>query len=278
MGPPPPVSRSEMLKNIVSQKDKQQTQPRRTSSEETTFSESLSVAEKTKWHDSTTSSKRPKIVQIKDSEGKTILVQEIEKDVMMFLEYHLKEFYWSKEDKLDRPLSPISRDWRQERLERGERSVHKALANPIVRLLKVDPNATPDRVGGIHEQNKYTLLRKDGSEQKITDGDLFHPLDIIMLKKTYDQDKGNTRFIRRSLHSLTKAGVKLFERVALSDFDLCINFDYVHSKKVHLPPPNTSITAELEEDAKTGVIFEKLELSVVFRDIEEKKAPFEVVC
>ncbi|MFS8001365.1 hypothetical protein Hanom_Chr13g01189551 [Helianthus anomalus] len=206
--------------------------------------------------------------------------KEIEKDIMMFPEHHLNEFYWSPEDKLDRPPSPIRRDWRDERLERGDKSIHMALENPIEGVLKVDAQTAPDRMGGNHEQNKYTLLRKDGSEQKITDGglaDLLHPLDIITLKKIYDQDKGNTRFVRRALYSLSKARVKLFERAALSDFDLCINFDYVHKKKVHIPPPDTSIPAELEEEARTGVIFEKPKLSVVFRDIEEKKALFRVV-
>ncbi|MFS7953686.1 hypothetical protein Hanom_Chr07g00621551 [Helianthus anomalus] len=98
-----------------------------------------------------------------------------------------------------------------------------------------------------------------------------------MLKKIYDQDMGNIRFIRRALHNLIKVGVNLFERVALSDFDLCTNYDYIHRKKVHSPPPDTSILAELEEEARTGVIFENPELSVVLRDIEEKNALLELL-
>ncbi|MFS7969018.1 hypothetical protein Hanom_Chr09g00804251 [Helianthus anomalus] len=233
-----------------------------------------------KWADSaTSSSKKPKIVQKKTTEGNTIFVQEIDKDVMMFPKHHLKEFYWSAEDKLDRPLSPMSRDWKEERLERGENNIHKALDNPVKRVLKVDANVTPDGFGGKYEQNRYTLLRKDNTEQRITDGNLadqLHPMDIIILKKIYSQDKGNNRFVRRALDSMSKAGVKLFKRVALSDFDLCINYDHIHQKKVHIPPPDTSIPAELEKEARIGVIFEQPGLSVVFMDIEGKKALFRV--
>ncbi|MFS7963213.1 hypothetical protein Hanom_Chr08g00735421 [Helianthus anomalus] len=87
----------------------------------------------------------------------------------------------------------------------------------------------------------------------------------------------NIRFVRRALNSLSKAGVKLFERATLSDFDLCINFDYVHKKKVHIPPPDKSIHAEHEEETRTGVILEQPELSIVFRNIEEKKVLFRIV-
>ncbi|MFS7995460.1 hypothetical protein Hanom_Chr12g01118161 [Helianthus anomalus] len=148
---------------------------------------------------------------------------------MMFPEHHLEEFYWSEEDKLDRPLSP---------------SIHRALDNPVVRVLKVDADVTPNGFGGKYEQNRYTFRRKDGSEQKITYRDLadqLHPMDLITLKKIYDQDKGNNRFVRRALDSISKAGVKLFEKVALSDFDMCINYDNIHQKKVHILPPDTSI-------------------------------------
>ncbi|MFS7938435.1 hypothetical protein Hanom_Chr05g00439681 [Helianthus anomalus] len=203
-------------------------------------------------------------MQKKTPEGKTIFVQEIDKDVMMYPEHHLREFYWSAEDKLDRPLSPISRGWREERLEREIKSIHKTLDNPVERVLKVDAHSTPD----------------DGSGQRITDGDLadlLHPVDIITLNRIYDKDKGNNKFVRRALDIMSKAGVKLFERATLSDFDLCINFDHVHKKNVHIPPPDTSIHTELEKEARTRVIFEQLEISVVFRDIEEKKALFELL-
>ncbi|MFS7904101.1 hypothetical protein Hanom_Chr01g00032031 [Helianthus anomalus] len=261
---PTPVSKEEILRryettpiviadlNIVSP----QTQPRKNTSGETVFSENLNLSEKIKWEDSaTSSSKRPKIVQRKDSEGKTIMVQEIEKD-------------------LDRPLSLVSRDWRGEGLERGAKSIHRALENPIERVIKLDAQATPDIMGGIHEQNKYTLLGKDGNEQRITDGDLadlLHPMDIITLKRINDQDKGNTRFVRRAIDSLSKAGVKLFEKAALSDFDLCINFDYVHKKKVHIPLPDTSIPAEVEEETRTSVIFEQPEHLRLFSETLKKR-------
>ncbi|MFS7936162.1 hypothetical protein Hanom_Chr05g00412191 [Helianthus anomalus] len=94
--------------------------------------------------------KRPKIVQQKTLEGNTILVQEIDKDVMMFPEQNLREYYWSAEDRLDRPPSPISRDWRLERLERGLESIHKTFDNPVVRVLKIDDDITSDRH---YEQN-----------------------------------------------------------------------------------------------------------------------------
>ncbi|MFS7899011.1 hypothetical protein Hanom_Chr00s040237g01774081 [Helianthus anomalus] len=129
-----------------------------------------------------------------------------------------------------------------------------------MRVLKVDDDRTADRAGGYFEQNKYTLLRKDGTKQKITDGDLadqLHPLDILFLKKTYDDDKGNNKHVRRALNSISKAGVKLFEMVAFTDFDLCINYDNIHQKKFHIPPPDTFIPKELEKQARTGDILEQ---------------------
>ncbi|MFS7937969.1 hypothetical protein Hanom_Chr05g00434071 [Helianthus anomalus] len=97
-----------------------------------------------------------------------------------------------------------------------------------------------------------------------------------MLKKTFDEEKGNTRVIRRALDSLSKAGRKLFTRIALTDFDLFINYDYVINKKLLMPPPDTIIPIELQKEARTGVNFENPELSVVFKDHEEKKALFRV--
>ncbi|MFS7934705.1 hypothetical protein Hanom_Chr05g00394861 [Helianthus anomalus] len=192
MGPPYAVSKEEMVKrfesipkvisdlNIVVP----QTKSRQTTSGDTISSQYLTLQEKRKWSDSaTSSSKKPRIVQKKTPEGNTILVQEIDKDVMMFPEHNLKEYYWSAEDKLDRPLSPISRDWKEERLERGLKSIHIALDNPVVRVLKVDVDVTSDGVGGHYEQNRYTLLRKDGTEERITDGNLvdkLHLVDILL--------------------------------------------------------------------------------------------------
>ncbi|MFS7989589.1 hypothetical protein Hanom_Chr11g01048721 [Helianthus anomalus] len=115
----------------------------------------------------------------------------------------------------------MSRGWKDERLERGIKSIHGALDNPVERVLKVDAHSTPDGLGGKYEQNKYILPRRDGSEKRITDGDLadlLHLVDIITLKKIYDQDKRNNIFVTRALDIMSKAGVKLFERVALSDF------------------------------------------------------------
>ncbi|MFS7936201.1 hypothetical protein Hanom_Chr05g00412711 [Helianthus anomalus] len=98
--------------------------------------------------------------------------------------------------------------------------------------MKVDEQKIgSDGVGGHFVQNRNTLLRQDGSKQKVTDGDLadkLHPLDILFMKKEYEKEKGNTQFYRRALKSISKAGIKLFERIAFADFDLCINYDYVY--------------------------------------------------
>ncbi|MFS7921279.1 hypothetical protein Hanom_Chr03g00234941 [Helianthus anomalus] len=90
-----------------------------------------------------------------------------------------------------------------------------------------------------YEQNKYTLVRKDGTTATVTDANLadqVHPQNIVKMKQIIDQQKGNTMYIRRALHSIKEAGRKLYHRPTLADFDLCINFEY--SKKVHTPPPN----------------------------------------
>ncbi|MFS7928758.1 hypothetical protein Hanom_Chr04g00324511 [Helianthus anomalus] len=77
-----------------------------------------------------------------------------------------------------------------------------------------------------------------------------------MLKRSFDKEKGNTKFIRRALHSLSEAGIKLFKRIALIDFDLCINHELINQRKVLMSSPDTSIPPKLEREARTGVIFE----------------------
>ncbi|MFS7907204.1 hypothetical protein Hanom_Chr01g00068551 [Helianthus anomalus] len=106
--------------------------------------------------------------------------------------------------------------------------------------------------------------------RRITDGDLadqLHPLDILFMKNHYEKEKGNNRFMRRAPRSITKAGIKLFERIAFVDFNLCINYDCVHQKKVHLPPLDTSIPLELKDHTRTRDIFELSKINV---SIEEK--------
>ncbi|MFS8034616.1 hypothetical protein Hanom_Chr17g01583221 [Helianthus anomalus] len=86
-------------------------------------------------------------------------------------------------------------------------------------------------MGGHYVQNKYILLRQDGTEQKVTDGDLadhLHPLDILLMRNHYEKERGNNQFVRRALKNISKAGIKLFERIVFADFDLYINYDYVH--------------------------------------------------
>ncbi|MFS7934863.1 hypothetical protein Hanom_Chr05g00396651 [Helianthus anomalus] len=154
--------------------------------------------------------------------------------------------------------------------------------------MKVDQkNIGTDGAGGTYvHNNKYTLLRENGTEEKVTDGDLvdkLHPLDILFMKDFYEKEKGNTQFIRRALKSISNAGIKLFERVAFSEFDLCINYDYVHNKKVYLTAPDTSISSELIEDARSKDIIELPKIkdrhnySVVYIDFEKNKALFRSV-
>ncbi|MFS8024029.1 hypothetical protein Hanom_Chr16g01458451 [Helianthus anomalus] len=86
-------------------------------------------------------------------------------------------------------------------------------------------------IRGHYVQNKYILLRQDVTEQKIIDGDLadqLHPSDILFMKNHYEKERCNNQFVRRALKRISKAGIKLFERITFADFDLCINYDYVH--------------------------------------------------
>ncbi|MFS7987418.1 hypothetical protein Hanom_Chr11g01022441 [Helianthus anomalus] len=78
--------------------------------------------------------------------------------------------------------------------------------------------------------------------------------------------------IRRALHNIKEAGRKMYHRATLADFDLCINFEY--SRKVHTPPPNNTIPAEIISKARTGVIFETPKILVVFKDANDERALF----
>ncbi|MFS7991887.1 hypothetical protein Hanom_Chr12g01075881 [Helianthus anomalus] len=100
-------------------------------------------------------------------------------------------------------------------------------------------------------------------------------MDIVKMKNIIDEWKGNSTVIRRALDSLKSAGAKLYQRAALADFDLCINFEY--STKVLIPPPNTSIPAEIPSKlARTGAIFDIPEIFAVFKDAHEEKALFKI--
>ncbi|MFS7947329.1 hypothetical protein Hanom_Chr06g00547071 [Helianthus anomalus] len=158
-------------------------------------------------------------------------------------------------------------------------AIHRVHPNLIARILKVDTFATQDGIVGYHEQNKYILMRRDGTKEVVKDGELayrLHLVDITMMKRSFDKEKGNTKSIRRALHSLSEAGIKLFKRITLTDFDLCINHELINQRKVPMSSPDTSIPPELEREARTGVIFEDPELSIVFRDHDKKKALFRV--
>ncbi|MFS8003643.1 hypothetical protein Hanom_Chr13g01216321 [Helianthus anomalus] len=111
---------------------------------------------------------------------------------------------------------------------------------------------------GTYGQNKYTLIREDRTPTIVT-----------------DKDKSNSIMIRRALDSIKDAGEKIYQRAALTDFDLCINFEY--NSKVLTPPPNNTILAEIPlSKVRTGAIFDKLEMCVVFKDAHDEKALFRV--
>ncbi|MFS8034288.1 hypothetical protein Hanom_Chr17g01579401 [Helianthus anomalus] len=169
--------------------------PRQTSSGDTVLSKDITLQAIKRWEDTATSSKQPHIIKRKTPKGGTVLVQEINRDAMMFPEYNLKEYYWTEKDELKRLERPISKGIREERLERGRGSIHYANFNPIKRVVKVDEQKMgADGMGGHYLENSYTLLRQDGTEQKITDGDLadqLHPLDILFLKNHYEAERGN---------------------------------------------------------------------------------------
>ena len=105
--------------------------------------------------------------------------------------------------------------------------------------------------------------------------DKVHPMDIVKMKNIIDEWKGGSVVIRRALDSVKNAGAKLYKRAALADFDLCINFEY--STKVLIPPPNTTIPAEIPSKlARTGAIFDTPEICAVFKDAHNEKALFRI--
>ncbi|MFS7976781.1 hypothetical protein Hanom_Chr10g00896411 [Helianthus anomalus] len=210
------------------------------------------------------------------------MVREIDMDIMIFPEYNLVKYSWSKEDVPEKPPTPYRLAIRTERLERGPRSIHYTNENLVKRIMKVDEvKIRTDGVGGTYLQNRYTLLRENGEQDKVTDEDIadrLHPLDILFMKDHYEKEKKNTKEIRRALKGILNAGIKMFERVAFSEFDLCINYDYVHNKKVYLSAPDTSIPSELIENARSRDIIELPMIKdihnygVVYRDFEKNKA------
>ncbi|MFS8018418.1 hypothetical protein Hanom_Chr15g01391841 [Helianthus anomalus] len=129
---------------------------------------------------------------------------------------------------------------------------------------------------GTYGQNKYTLIREYKTPSILTDGDLtddIHPLGIVKLKQLIDKEKSNSVVIRRALDK--DAGEKIYQRAALTDFDLCINFEY--RSKVQTPPPNNTIPAEIPlSKVRTGAIFDKPEMCVVFKDAYDEKALFRI--
>ncbi|MFS7953040.1 hypothetical protein Hanom_Chr07g00613961 [Helianthus anomalus] len=155
---------------------------------------------------------------------------------------------------------------------------HKPVTNPIVSIEKIITINVAGGILGTGGQNKYTLIRKDNSDTIITDGDLadeLHPMSLVKLKQLIDNDRSSAVVIRRALDSIKKVGEKLYQRAALTDFDLCINFEY--SNKVLTPPPNNSIPTEFPlNKVRTGAIFYKPEICVVFKNAYDKKALFRV--
>ncbi|MFS7988153.1 hypothetical protein Hanom_Chr11g01031271 [Helianthus anomalus] len=63
--------------------------------------------------------------------------------------------------------------------------MHNPVTNPVVGFEKISTISYQGRVMGTYEQNKYTLLRADGTPTTVTDGDLtdeIYPLSIIKMK------------------------------------------------------------------------------------------------
>ncbi|MFS7916857.1 hypothetical protein Hanom_Chr03g00182281 [Helianthus anomalus] len=155
--------------------------------------------------------------------------------------------------------------------------MHNLVTNLVVGIEKISTENHQGEIMGTYEQYKYTLVRKDGSTTTITDAilaDQVHPLNIVKMKQIIDQQKGNSRYNRRALHSISKEGRKVYHRAALADFDLCINFEY--NKKVHIPPPNNTIPAEIISKARTRAIFETPIISVVFKDANDERALYRI--
>ncbi|MFS7913335.1 hypothetical protein Hanom_Chr02g00140641 [Helianthus anomalus] len=246
-GPPPNIPKPDTSKVSV-----QGVVPGQSSSTtltgETKFSIKLDTKEKRRMEHEVTSSKRPRKVIGEDSDGKLREFEVLKGDLhtIMYPEEHLKHYYWNKqEDKLERPLSPFSRNIIELR-DAGLEMFHKPVTNPIVYIEKIITIKAAGGILGTGGQNKYTLIRKDNNDTIVTDGDLvddLHPMSLVKLKQLIDNDRSSAVVIRRALDSIKKAGEKLYKRVALTDFDMCINFEY--NNKVLTPPPNNSIPAKI---------------------------------
>ncbi|MFS7963048.1 hypothetical protein Hanom_Chr08g00733581 [Helianthus anomalus] len=50
-------------------------------------------------------------------------------------------------------------------------------------------------------------------------------MSLVKLKQLIDNDRSSAVVIRRALDSIKRAREKLYQMVALTDFDLCINFE-----------------------------------------------------
>ncbi|MFS7930041.1 hypothetical protein Hanom_Chr04g00339491 [Helianthus anomalus] len=107
---------------------------------------------------------------------------------------------------------------REEKLKRGPRRIHYTNENPVKRSSKVDEvKVGIDGIGGTYVQNRYTLLRENGEEEKVIDeeiADKLHPLDILFMKDQYEKERKNNKEARRALKGISKAGIQLFERMA----------------------------------------------------------------
>ncbi|MFS8002348.1 hypothetical protein Hanom_Chr13g01201041 [Helianthus anomalus] len=66
------------------------------------------------------------------------------------------------------------------------------MTNPIVSIEKIITINASGGVLGIDGQNKYTLIKKDKREEKVTNGDLaddIHPLGLVKMKQIIDKEK-----------------------------------------------------------------------------------------
>ncbi|MFS7919743.1 hypothetical protein Hanom_Chr03g00216261 [Helianthus anomalus] len=141
-----------------------QTGPKPTSSDDTAISKMMNLEAMNEWEEEA-DSRRLQIFKRKISETQTVMVREIDRDIMIFPEYNLVKYYWTKDDVPEEPPTPYRFAIREERLERGPRSVYYANVNPVKRIMKVDEVKTgTDGVGGTYLQNRYTLLRENGEE------------------------------------------------------------------------------------------------------------------
>ncbi|XP_021996160.1 uncharacterized protein LOC110893357 [Helianthus annuus] len=294
MGPPPNIPKEEMLKRLAAAKPHVITNlkmlaavPNPTISDDSAISKYMNIQTMKEWEEEGESEAKSKNVKRKISESKSIMVKEIARDVMIFPEYNLVSDYLTKEDEIPRSLSPTRLGLREERMKRGPYSIHKHNENPVKRILKVEEvKVATDDIGGTFVQNRYTLQREKGDEQKVTDeeiADQLHPLDILFMKDNYEKEKKNNQEVRRALNGISKAGILLLERMAFSDFDLCINYEHVHNKKVYFRSPKTKVPSEILDDARSGDIIMQTskdgeqEYGVIFRDQDNNKALFRSV-